>query len=160
VSTTLGQLNLNFSKHLALLSPDEIYGAAESALLSTLKEDRRIERKPPGIQIPYLATYFSMWANTPPEGGLIAVGVEDDGSHSGCQDLSNDRLNDLEKAPFRSCPDARIDSKRVEVSLRDGAQGFILLFRVRYREDKVVRTNAGEAFIRHGTRDTNSRMLK
>jgi ATP-dependent DNA helicase RecG len=91
-----------------------------------------------------------MWANTPPDGGLIAVGIEDGGKLTGCQGLAIEHLNELEKAAYRFCPDSRVESKRVEVYAEQGQSNFVLLFRVRYREDKVVRTHAGEAFIRYG----------
>ena len=56
-----------------LLTPDEIYDRAEQ-LIPLLQEDRRIERKPGGIHKEPLGEYFSMWANTSPDGGLIALG--------------------------------------------------------------------------------------
>jgi ATP-dependent DNA helicase RecG len=144
------QLTLTFPKHFALLSPDEIYDSANAEMFSSLAEDRRIERKPPGVHGQYLASYFSMWANTVPEGGLIVVGIEDGGKLAGCHGLTSDQLNEIEKSPHRFCPDARVDSKRVEVSTEQASSSFVVLFRVRYREDKVVRTHANEAFIRYG----------
>ena len=133
-----------------MLSPGEIWDTASADLISSIAEDRRIERKSPGIHPDSLSEYLSMWANTPPDGGLIAVGVEDDGKVSGCHRLSGNQLNDLEKAPRRLCSDARVDSKRVEANADDGASSFIELFRVEYREDRVVRNHKSEAFIRYG----------
>jgi ATP-dependent DNA helicase RecG len=150
VSTVVKQLTITFPKHFALLSPDEIYEAANAELFPSLQEDRRIERKPSGVHGQYLAAYFSMWANTPPEGGLIVIGVEDGGILTGCHTLSTGQLNDIEKSCHRFCPDARVESKRVEVSTEKAPSSFVVLFRVRYREDKVVRTHASEAFIRYG----------
>ena len=146
----MSQLSITFPKHFALLSPDEIYESANSDMFASFEEDRRIERKPAGIHAPHLASYFSMWANTVPEGGLIAVGIEDGGKLTGCHTLTTEKLNELEKSPYRLCPDARVESKRVEVSTGQVSSSFVVLFRVRYREDKVVRTHANEAFIRYG----------
>lgn len=56
---------------LAFLTPDEIYESADSYLLAQLKEDRRLEHKPPGIPWRDLATYLSMWTNTSPEQGSV-----------------------------------------------------------------------------------------
>jgi ATP-dependent DNA helicase RecG len=150
LSTVMTQLSITFPKHFALLSPDDLYEAASAEIFSALSEDRRIERKPPGIHSQHLASYFSMWANTVPEGGLIVVGIEDDGTISGCHALGTEQLNEIEKSPHRLCPDARVESKRVEVSTQDRASSFVILFRVRYREDKVVRTHANEAYVRYG----------
>jgi ATP-dependent DNA helicase RecG len=144
------QLTLSFEKILPILSPDDIYSSLEPELLAGLKEDRRIERKPANTHPRALGDYFSMWANTPPEGGLIFLGVEDDGSISGCNCLSERELNEREKANRTFAPDARSESRRVQATNRDGEVDFILAIRVFYREDKVVTTVSGDAFIRDG----------
>ena len=149
-STAVTQLSITFPKHFALLSPDEIYTDADQFLLSKLAEDRRLERKPPGIHGKHLGDYVSMWANTVPDGGLIVVGMENDGAFSGCHRLTADQLNILERCHYTYCPEARIDSKRIGITAADGSPSFVLLIRVRYREDKVVRTTSGDAFVRRG----------
>lgn len=143
------QLNLTLSEAiLPLLLPDEIYDKADYNLLTALKEDRRIERKPAKTHSPVLGEYFSMWANTAPDGGLIALGMENNGSFSGCSRLSHNELNEREKAAFTYCPDASCQSKRMLVRNIGGQEDFVLLFRVYYREDKVVRNVAGDGYIR------------
>jgi ATP-dependent DNA helicase RecG len=136
--------------YLPLLSPDEIYRHADGPLLQNLREDRRIERKSCRVDRRVVGDYFSMWANTKPAGGLLAIGIENDGSISGCQRLSVEERNDLEKAAHDYCPDCRSDSRLVPVVNADGKPDFVLLIRVFYREDKVVRTAAGKAFVRIG----------
>ena len=144
-----GQLSFDFSKHSALLSPDEIYHAANQPLLSKLAEDKRLERKPASIHGRELGDYFSMWSNTI-DGGLIVVGMEDKGLFSGCHRLSPDQLNSIEKSAYTYCPEARFHSKRIEVRSTDAAASFVVLFRVQYHEDRVVRTSSGDAFCRRG----------
>jgi ATP-dependent DNA helicase RecG len=144
------QLHLSFEPHLPLLSPDEIYSNANEELLSLLKEDRRLERKPAKTQPRVLGEYFSMWANTTPDGGLLALGMEDDGSFSGCSRLSHGELNEREKAAFTFCPDSRTDSNRLAVTNKQGQQDFIILFRTYYREDKLVCDVSGNAYTRVG----------
>jgi hypothetical protein len=78
----MAQLEIDFETAdrrsvLGLWRVDEIFNDATGDLLSQMNEDDRIERKPAGIHAESLATYVCMWANTPPVGGLIAVGVED-----------------------------------------------------------------------------------
>jgi ATP-dependent DNA helicase RecG len=131
-----------------LLSPGEIYEAVDEALLTKLAEDRRLERKSPNVHGKELGDYFSMWANTVPDGGLIVVGMDDDGQFSGCHALSTDHLNSLERACYTYCPDARVDSKRIAVTAKDGKDSYVLVFRIGYREDKVARTASGQAYIR------------
>jgi ATP-dependent DNA helicase RecG len=137
-------------KLVQLLTPDEIYAQASGELFQRLKEDRRIERKPAGQHADSLGTYFSMWANTGPDGGLIVLGMEDDGEITGCRSLESKPLNRLEQTGRDYCPDARCESKRIEVERRDGSSDFLLVFRVQFRSDKVVKTNRGEAYIRCG----------
>jgi ATP-dependent DNA helicase RecG len=144
----MGQLTLSFDAPLALLIPDEIYQNASHTLLSLLKEDRRIERKPAHTHGRVLGEYQSMWANTAPEGGITVLGMENDGSFSGCACLSQNELNDREKAANVYCPDSRSDSKRVPVINQQGHEDFVLLFRTYYREDKVVADISGNVYSR------------
>jgi ATP-dependent DNA helicase RecG len=143
------QLTLSFNVPLALISPDEIYQSA-SAYIELLKEDRRFERKSPRTSPRSLGEYFSMWANTVPDGGLIAIGVEDKGAISGCASLSQSELNEREQAGKTYCPDARNESKLVPATNAEGDPDFVLLIRVQYRPDKVVYDSQGNAFVRIG----------
>ncbi len=106
------QLTLRFDIPLALVSPDEIYNDAE-IYLKLLKEDRRFERKSAKTSPRSLGEYFSMWANTLPDGGLVAVGIEDDGVIKGCKNLSQGELNEREQAGRIYCPDARFSTKLI-----------------------------------------------
>ena len=143
------QLPLLFGdERLKLLNPDEIYENADQALLTSVKEDRRLERKPAGVQGRALGEYFSMWSNTSPDGGLLIVGQEDNGEFSGCAALSATPLNDLEKSYRIYCSDARVESKRIIVIDASGHENFVVAFRVQYREDTVVFNTSSNAYIR------------
>lgn len=145
------QLSLLFQIPVPLLNPDELFDLSDNqAILEQLKESRYWERKPAGIHGKALGEYFSMWANTAPSGGLVVVGVDDDGAVSGCHHLAQEQLNHLEKSPFIYCSEARVDSKRVQVTSTSGSLSYVLLYRVHYREDKVVFDSSGRAFIRIG----------
>ena len=140
------------TKKAALLSVDALYEQASQGLLKILKEDRRVERKPPSIlKSSHLADYFSMWANTGADGGLIAVGLSDEGGAIGCNSIEVEHLNRLEKEAHDQCPDARVQTKRVNVQReRDGQPDFIQLYRIHFHARKVVHTVRGEAFVRLG----------
>ena len=146
------QLDLPLTKAvLQLWTADEIFANADGATFRALGEDRRVERKLGGIQPRELGTYVAMFANTAPDGGVIVVGMEDDGSMSGCARIGHERLNDLERVGYTYCPDARYDTKRIAATRSaDGGEDFLLLFRVYYRQEKVVETTNGDAFIRRG----------
>lgn len=138
------------AKHSAVLSPDEIYANASQELLEKLAEDSRIERKPPGIHREKLARYFSMWGNSPPYGGLIVIGIGDEGAILGCSELDAKQLNRIEAAGHELVPDARYSVKRIAAGGVQRRDDFLLLLRVHYREDRVVETTSGEAYIRRG----------
>lgn len=146
------QLQLNFpsEKPTTLLSVQELYEQANGPLLQRVHEDRRLERKPAGVHVGNLSEYFSMFANTKPDGGLIVVGMENDGTITGCTKLSHNQLNSLERTGDTHCPDARYEAKRLEVTAGQGRLDFLLLFRIFYREDKLVKTVGGDAYARSG----------
>ncbi len=145
------QTALPFLRKSELIPADDLYAGADEALLKRLAgEDRRFERKPAGIHAQVLGDYFSVLANSAPDGGLIAIGVDDDGTFSGCLRAGLKQINELERAGDVYCPDARFESKHVPIRNAQGEDDFVLLFRVRYRQDKVVETVRGEAFVRHG----------
>jgi ATP-dependent DNA helicase RecG len=132
-----------------VLSVDDIYDNVTPELLTMIKEDRRIERKPAGIHAKELGEYFCMWANTAPNGGLIAIGVSNDGKLQGLSSVSVGAVNALEKTGDNYCPAAHFDSKRVK--FQDGNKvDEILLFRIYYNAKRAVRTSDGRVFVRHG----------
>jgi ATP-dependent DNA helicase RecG len=158
------QLGL-FTSPPTLLSPDDIFQNADATLLSILREDRKIARKPARTHGRVIGEYHSMWANTAPEGGITALGIENDGTFTGCAMLSNSELNDREKAGHSYCPDSRSDSKRIPVINSLGQADFVLLLRTYYREDKVVCDVTGNAYTRvgdekHRLRDDEIQELK
>lgn len=144
------QLELSLEARVRLFTPDEIYALEDADLLKLIREDRRVERKIATIQAKGLAQYFSMWANTPPSGGVIAIGISNGGDLSGTLVVGVSHLNDLERAGDTCCPDARYETRRANISNSDGQPDQLLLIRVHYNEKKVVRTTEKQAFDRRG----------
>src|ERR1700722_16840072 len=134
---------------LKLWTPADIYERLDAGNIEHFVEDRRVERKGPNVQARTLAEYLSMWANTQPHGGLIIVGIEDDGRLAGCKNAATEHLNTLEHLS-QLCPDARYSSKNVAIKNHRGEDDFVLVFRVEYRPDRVVETSASDAFAREG----------
>ena len=78
-----------------LWTPDDIFGAAIKEGADSLlgfREDHRVEWKSARYSPKELADYFSMWANTQPYGGIIVIGVENDGTVSGCRNVGSDEI--------------------------------------------------------------------
>lgn len=133
-----------------LWTPDDIYNNCNQDTVGRFAEDRRVERKRIEINQKTLGEYLSMWANTQPHGGVLLLGVDNNGEVIGCRHSNIKHLNDLDSAPRRFCPDAKYDSKRVKVVDRKGEANFIIAIRVYYRPDKLVETIEGAAFVREG----------
>ena len=147
------QINLSFeaTKNPQLLSPNEIFKAADEALLRRVKEDRFFEAKPNSYPLKSLGEYVCMWSNTQPAGGLIAVGIRNDKSFEGCGRMSQKDLNMLEKFPDHYSSGAIWHSKRVPIHRDDGGEeDFIVLFRVEYHPNRVIKTSDRRIFIRKG----------
>src|SRR5687767_14917937 len=89
-----------------------------------------------------------MWANTPPNGGLIALGVEDDGTITGCGNNGKGIVDVERRVQSDLARDAKFVSKPVQVTNAAGVTDFVQLLRVYFRDDLVVETNKGEAYIR------------
>ena len=145
------QLELTFTppKLNALLTVDELFDRMDQALLESLGEDKRLERKPATFSGDQLGEYLSMWANTPPGGGLMVMGIADDGTLLGCGGLSQNQLNRIDKAQDL-CPDARCDVRRIPVVLANGSPDFVSAIRVYYLPHRVAKTPKGDAFVRKG----------
>jgi len=111
-------MRLDFDAQPHLVAANDIYQQATQAILVKFKEDRRVERKPAAYPAKALGDYFSMFANTVPEGGLIVVGMENDGAFSGCSRVGQNHINDLERTGNIHCPDARHEIKRIPVTRR------------------------------------------
>lgn len=146
----MSQLSLKFGRSDDLLGVAELYATANQDLLQRLPEDRRLEFKSARYQLNQLSEYFSMWANTPPDGGLIAVGVEGNKNFVGCRALGPDRVNRLEVCGHTYCADATYESRRVPIVTPKHETDFVLLFKVDYNPTRVVFTTKHKAFIRRG----------
>lgn len=146
------QLTLEFppARTPETVTPDELFDQPTVELLREIKENSRFEWKSSSYSSKDLADYFSMWANTPPDGGVVIVGVSKDGVWEGCNKVGVEKVNRLEKAGYEYCSDARCDVKRFSFTHEDGTPDFLMLFRVRYHQDKVVRTADRKVYVRKG----------
>lgn len=134
---------------LELWTPDEIFAALSADKIERFCEDNRVERKSARKSPKDLADDYSAFANAQPHGGVILVGIEDKGRLSGFSGLGADRVSVFEgRNPH--CPDAQIETKRVEIINSKGSKDFILAIRVHYRADRLVETTSFSAFVRAG----------
>ncbi len=147
------QLSFDFSPPLPSLpqlwTPDDIFHNSSEETIRRFGEDHRVERKRIQIKAKDLADYLSMWANTQPHGGIVFLGVEDNGEISGCASASPGQINDL-YGVGKLCPDAKIEFKKIPVTNSKSRDDYILVLRVYYRPDKLVEVVDGNAFVREG----------
>lgn len=134
--------------HAATWSPRDLWLKLDSLSLPDFVEDKRLERKSgKTVHFDALAEYASMWSNTV-EGGILLIGVENDGAITGCAGLSQDKLNRLDSFHTQACPDAAPQSRRIPATV-NGKPDFVVAMFFPYR-GFLVETNKHEAFIRRG----------
>ena len=117
---------------------EQICGAVESPLF---------DRKSARIDAKALAVHLIAFANA--DGGVIAVGVEDDGTITGIDSYA-ENINELLRAPFDFCkPSVRVETERLSCTNRNGKADHILLIEVLQSSD-LHANQADEVFFRVG----------
>lgn len=135
----------------ALYKPDQIYESDDYQLFVRLTEDPRFDRKSGQSEPKVLAKYLSAFGNGPSvDGGVLAIGIEKDGTISGCTHLSQSQLSDIESCGQIHCPDGRSISRRIRALNHKAQEDFIVLVRISYVDDKVVQLTDGTAYERLG----------
>jgi ATP-dependent DNA helicase RecG len=136
-----------------LYKPDQIYESNDPALFLRLTEDDRFDRKSGRSDSRNLAVCLSAFGNGPSiHGGVLAIGIENDRTISGCKRLSESQLQTVESAGRDHCPDGRFVSRRMGALNDAGEEDFIVLIRIFYVEEKLVTLTNGEAFTREADR--------
>lgn len=120
--------------------------------LKTMTESQFFDRKSGRLAARDLATQLSAFANA--SGGLVVVGIEDDGRVTG---VSEEKENTFRQAAFDNLhilPEYDVES--VSCELATGESGTIMLFHIKPSANEVITTKNGEAYLRVG--DSSRRM--
>lgn len=114
---------------------EQICGAVESPLF---------DRKSARIDAKALAVHLIAFANA--DGGVIAVGVEDDGTITGIDSYA-ENINELLRAPFDFCkPSVRVETERLSCTNRNGKPDHIPADRS-LAEQRPSRESGGRGFL-------------
>ncbi len=118
--------------------------------LKSNKENLYFDRKSARIEIKSLANIVSSFANA--NGGLIVLGIENDGLITGFKGIGYDKLNELQKvftlAYLKNIPNHHIEI--VNVKNNNNENDKLLLFHVELSSNKVIRTSRDEVYLRQG----------
>ncbi len=114
--------------------------------LTTMSEGQYYDRKSGRLAAKELAHHLSAFANA--AGGVVALGIEDNGDITGVTDKQE---NDFREVPFAFLqipPQSQIEV--IDVTLNSGDAGKILLFHVVPSANEIIKLKNGEAYLRVG----------
>lgn len=113
----------------------------------TRPEGQTFERKSARVEPKALAITMVAMANA--DGGTVVLGLEDDGSVSGIDEMK-EHVNDLLRVPFDYCvPSVAIKAKRIPCLDRTGKKNHILVLEVE-QSSAMHATTSDEAYYRMG----------
>lgn len=117
--------------------------------LTKEKENLYFDRKRAKISLQELANEIASFANS--NGGIIAVGITDDGRIEGFNPYGKDKLNEFQKVVtnyLKNTPNYRIEL--IEIKNEKGENDNILIFHIEPELNYVIRNNKDEVYSRQG----------
>lgn len=137
----------------ALIKPDQIFDSEDWDFVVQQPENTRFERKSGRVKPEILAQCLSAFGNGPAvEGGVVAIGVENDGTVTGCKQFAPDKVANLEFMGRDHCSGGRFKTRRLEVINKNGESDFVILARVYFVDDRLIELTNGDAFCRESDR--------
>lgn len=133
----------------ALVKPDQVFTTDDWKFVVNHPENTRFDRKSARIDPKDLAICLSAFGNGPAiEGGVVLIGVENNGTVTGCSSLPEGKLQQLESMGRDHCPDGRFSTNRLQVTNSKSEQDFVVRARVHFVEDRLVELTNGNAYCR------------
>ncbi len=132
------------------MNPKEVFDNPDVKLLTSGDlESQHFERKRQ-ITADKLADAISGFSNKNKDGGLIIVGIEDDGAISGISSLGQQWYNNIQTDLNRLIHDRVYEFKNLACTNKEGSSDFLLLIYVKYSEGKVIEKANRKAYVRIG----------
>ena len=117
--------------------------------LKNTKENLYFERKRAKVSIQDLANEIASFSNA--NGGVIAVGITDDGKIEGFNNYGINKLNDFQKVITNYLsPTPNYKTELIEVENIKNEKDNILLFHIEPALNFIVRNNKDEVYLRQG----------
>lgn len=118
--------------------------------LKNNKENLYFDRKSSRIDVKDLANIISAFSNA--NGGLIVIGIENDGTITGFQNVGLDKFNQLQKVftttYLKNIPIYHVEV--VDVKNNNNIDDKLLLFHIELSSNRVIRTSKDEVYLRQG----------
>lgn len=112
--------------------------------LSNTEEGQYLDRKSARIKPSDIAKHLVAFANA--NGGILVIGIEDDGTKAGFKCDGAKNINDFLQIPYTSC----LGNIRFTTEERSIGEDVILIFFIEPSEDSVVKTTDGKVYLRVG----------
>ena len=133
----------------ALAKPDFLFTTNDWKFVISHPENTRFERKSAKVAPGRLAECLSAFGNGPAvEGGIVVIGIENDGTLAGCSSVGPEKIQQLEFMGRDHCPTGRFVTNRLEVINSKGKPDFIIRGRMYFVEERLVELTDGTAFCR------------
>ena len=116
--------------------------------LSNEKEGQYLDRKSARIKPSDIARHIVAFANA--NGGVLAIGIEDNGEITGFNNKDSKSINDFLNVPFSSCKGRLKVEHEIRKVTIDSKQDSILLLFIEPSEDAVIKTIDDKVYLRVG----------
>lgn len=122
--------------------------------LTKTEEGQYIDRKSARIRPGDIARHLVAFANA--NGGVLVIGIEDEGTVTGFGYSEARSVNDFLDVPYTMCVgNIKITTEQRKINVGD-REDFVLLFFIEPSEDCVIKTSDGKVYLRVGDK---SRLL-
>jgi len=130
------------------INPKDLFENPDLALLCAEQiEGQFYERK--SKQNPKrIAEVISSFTNVNKEGGILAIGISDEGDIDGLLNRADLNVNEILR--YQSQAGILTNHKFIDCTNKSGQDDQVLLIYVPYEQNRVIETSGGKAFIRQG----------
>lgn len=132
-----------------LTKPDYLFKTSDWNFVAKHPESSHFDLKSSKIDPKDLAVCLSAFGNGPAvQGGVVVIGIEKDGTVTGCSSVPEGKLQQLELMGRDHCPDGRFMTNRLQVTNSKGEPDFVIRARIFYVEDRLVELTNQAAYCR------------